>query len=302
MIHRCWLKKNICTTWELWVKFYLGSNEDCSLGDNISANSEKLLWGGKGRSREIQEFCNIEQVIGNVKRLLLNKENQIFQVKEFSAFLCMGRCKSLGSLKSFLWYAPQLSGASIQCILLILSLLGVHMWEWGGWSVWWLDGGHSAPSWVSGGCSGWWWQLPLFTDMAGSILSPPRYPVMLPTMWPSDALKKVRVWREILTSPQRNKLHPTFCKVHYPWILSTYVRDWFLGRYLPNEMLQSTTASSERKVSEMSQWVCLPNKTIHNGKRKWSLNNDTVNCYIRYETSSWQLLALLSTTHIPPEM
>ena len=32
-------------------------------------------------------------------RLLLIKENQISQVKEFSAFLCMGRFKSLDSLK-----------------------------------------------------------------------------------------------------------------------------------------------------------------------------------------------------------
>ena len=38
----------------------------------------------------------------NSKKLLLIKENQITQVKEFSAFLCMGRWKSLGSLKSFL--------------------------------------------------------------------------------------------------------------------------------------------------------------------------------------------------------
>ena len=37
-----------------------------------------------------------------IKRLLLTKENQTSQVKEFSAFLCMGRCKSLDSLKSFL--------------------------------------------------------------------------------------------------------------------------------------------------------------------------------------------------------
>ena len=37
------------------------------------------------------------------------------QVKEFSTFLCMGRFKSLGSLKSCLWYAPQLSGA-LSCI------------------------------------------------------------------------------------------------------------------------------------------------------------------------------------------
>ena len=38
----------------------------------------------------------------NKKKLLLIKENHISQVKEFSAFICVGRCKSLGSLKSFL--------------------------------------------------------------------------------------------------------------------------------------------------------------------------------------------------------
>ena len=45
-----------------------------------------------------------QQGIGrlNIKRLLLIKENQISEVKEFSAFLCMGRCKSLGLLKAFL--------------------------------------------------------------------------------------------------------------------------------------------------------------------------------------------------------
>ena len=41
------------------------------------------------------------------------KENQISQVKVFSAFPCMGRCKSLSSLKLLLSYASQLSGASI---------------------------------------------------------------------------------------------------------------------------------------------------------------------------------------------
>ena len=38
------------------------------------------------------------------------KENQISQVKEFSVFLGMGRCKCLGTLKSFFGYAPQLLG------------------------------------------------------------------------------------------------------------------------------------------------------------------------------------------------
>ena len=40
-------------------------------------------------------------------------------VKEFSAVLCMGRCKSPGSLKAFLCCVPGLSGASF----LILSFL-----------------------------------------------------------------------------------------------------------------------------------------------------------------------------------
>ena len=82
----------------------------------------------------------------NVKRLLLMKENQIAQVKEFIAFLCMRRCKSLGSLKSVLWYPPQLSGASILCFH-VLSFLKLHLWGWlqlvGRYSL--------SPSWVPSG-------------------------------------------------------------------------------------------------------------------------------------------------------
>ena len=38
--------KKRCTTWELWVKFYLGQNEDCSLGGSLSDSSERLLQSG----------------------------------------------------------------------------------------------------------------------------------------------------------------------------------------------------------------------------------------------------------------
>ena len=65
----------------------------------------------------------------NIKRLLIMKENQISQVKEFDAFLCMGRCKSLGSLKSFLSCASQLPGASVLC-LLDPEFLSAHQREW----------------------------------------------------------------------------------------------------------------------------------------------------------------------------
>ena len=68
------------------------------------------LWGRQPAYIEV-----LQQRAGglNVRGLLLVKENQISQVKEFSTFLCMRRWKSLGSPKSFLWYAPQLSGARI---------------------------------------------------------------------------------------------------------------------------------------------------------------------------------------------
>ena len=37
-----------CTTWALWVKFYLGQNENCSPGGSASDNSERLLQRGSG--------------------------------------------------------------------------------------------------------------------------------------------------------------------------------------------------------------------------------------------------------------
>ena len=72
---------------------------------------------------------------------LLIKEKQISQDNEFSAFLCKERCKSLGSLKSFLSYASQLSGASFSYLEL----------PWG------------SPSGVGSGCS-------LIAAMAGILL------------------------------------------------------------------------------------------------------------------------------------
>ena len=68
-------------------------------GTRLSDHSEGLLLRGKGGARIYRSF--LQQRLGNrdIKRLLLMKENQVSQVNEFSAFLCMGRCWSLGSLK-----------------------------------------------------------------------------------------------------------------------------------------------------------------------------------------------------------
>ena len=83
----------------------------------------------------------------DIQRSLLIRENQTSQVEEFSAFLCVGRCKSLGSMKSFFWYTPQLSRASI---LFFSNLNPLRVQR----------------------LVAWWPQHPLFTDAAGDILHP----------------------------------------------------------------------------------------------------------------------------------
>ena len=68
-------------------------------------------------------------------RLLLIK--QISQIKEFSAFLCMEWCKSLNSLKWYLWYASQVSGASILSFLRAYCREGCCLMadRWDRWKV-----------------------------------------------------------------------------------------------------------------------------------------------------------------------
>ena len=87
-----------------------------SPGDSISNNPEKTAHRKLGEEPDYIEVLQQRAGSLNSKRLLLIKGNQISEVKEFSAFLCMGKCKSLGSLKSFLSYASPLLGASILCL------------------------------------------------------------------------------------------------------------------------------------------------------------------------------------------
>ena len=104
-----WLRK----IHSLKVKSYVRTS---SLGGSISSNPERTalrrLVGEPGYMEVMQQRAGSL----NVNWLLL-KGKQVPRVEEFSAFLliCMERCKSLVSLKSILWCAPQPSGASILC-------------------------------------------------------------------------------------------------------------------------------------------------------------------------------------------
>ena len=99
----------------------------------------------------------------------------ISQVKEFSAFLCMRRCKSQGSLISFLWDAPQLSGASVLCFLTLVSsgcAVRVAAVSWlldqGAFLICNLSSLRALT--LGGGCSHWWQWHPLLTDITSNIL------------------------------------------------------------------------------------------------------------------------------------
>lgn len=73
----------------------LGPGHSLSLG---STDGSEEVRGEPGYVGVLQQRpCNHK-----IKRFLFVKENQTSLVKEFSPFLCMGRCKSLDSRKSFL--------------------------------------------------------------------------------------------------------------------------------------------------------------------------------------------------------
>ena len=112
----------------------------------------------------------------------------ISQTKEFRAFWCIWRCKCLGSLKSFIWYAPY----HLEPLYTLYPQCPVfsHPEFPQGALLWWLQwltatraggvqaGGRHPVSILSslrthcqGGCDvmAWWLQHPLFTDMIANI-------------------------------------------------------------------------------------------------------------------------------------
>ena len=100
------------TAWKLSVMFYLvGIFRTSSLGDSISSNLRELLQGGYQGEPGYMEVLQQKSGGQNIKRWLI-KENQISQIKKFSAFLCLGVWAHWNNSFD---YASHLSGASILC-------------------------------------------------------------------------------------------------------------------------------------------------------------------------------------------
>ena len=117
--------------------YMVGTFMTSSLGGSISSNPERTALRRRGEKSGYVEVLQQRSGNLNIKSLLLTKENQISKIKEFSTFLCMGRFKRLGSLKSFLSYVSQLLGL-VSCIFQILSSLWAHCSAC--LQFWWLPG------------------------------------------------------------------------------------------------------------------------------------------------------------------
>ena len=129
LVHSVHLKK--CTTWELWVKFYLKQIEDNSLGNSISDSSETM------RQRSTKEV-SIYVIL--VKRKYMYQAHIFFAegfcwswgaditMKDFCVFLVMRRYKNwahtIGSWKYLrIWRAVLPVFLKPQSALFLLSTL-----------------------------------------------------------------------------------------------------------------------------------------------------------------------------------
>ena len=124
---------------------------DCSLPSSSVhglLQARILEWAAipfsRGSSRP-RDWTQVSRIAGRLFTVWVTREVLISQVKELSTFLCMGRCKSLDSLKSFLSSVSQLPWVSILCF------------SQGVVEPWWLLDSRYSPSWVRLGLTSSYW-------------------------------------------------------------------------------------------------------------------------------------------------
>ena len=109
---------------ESYIFYLVGVFRTASLGDNGSVAPERTALRRGGEESGYIEVLQQRADSMKIKILMLMKENQISQVKQFSTFLCRGRWESLGSMKYMhLWYMHLscLGPVSYFLILIFLS-------------------------------------------------------------------------------------------------------------------------------------------------------------------------------------
>lgn len=114
----CRVKTYTHTTWKLRVTFY-----SRTLLWTIVWETASQITLTKGGVTVYRSFC-CKKASWTSKDYSHHKKT-ISKVNDFSTFLCTGRFKSLGSMKLFLWNAPELSRAS-PLLFFLQNPLQVH--------------------------------------------------------------------------------------------------------------------------------------------------------------------------------
>ena len=112
-------------------------------------------------SSQPRNWTQVSCVAGKLFTVWVTMEALISQVKHFSTFICMGRCKSLDSLKSFLSYALHLPWVSIPCFSHPEPPWGSPQGVVEPWLL--LDNRYS-PSWVCLGLTSSYWGAGIADD------------------------------------------------------------------------------------------------------------------------------------------
>ena len=96
--------------WELWAKFYLGQNEDYSLGDSISDSPEKELQRGRWKVSVVYDAMILVRGVHAAEytfwqRLTAHCKKQMSLLMILVLFLDMRSCKNWAH-KIFSWKYP----------------------------------------------------------------------------------------------------------------------------------------------------------------------------------------------------
>ena len=141
------LTKKLATTWKWRTILFGGNVKDTNPGGQHLSSPDKTALKRQERESDYIQVCNKAGTNLNIKNYDLERKT-IYQLKEFSVLLCIGRYKPLSSLNSFLSYATQLFGAkSSFLIVYILNSLFILR------QIWWTAASciSWAPQLLSGG-------------------------------------------------------------------------------------------------------------------------------------------------------
>ena len=146
--------RKIKTQLKSWEFLFRVLQKTVSQEGGLSESSRGLYPKGKERTRIRRSSCwggkNLKKkhVIKHHKILLVThrKKEQTFQVNDFSAVLFMGRCKSLGSVKLFLFVHPN-TVEPVSPFFCILNSLRAQHWGQLQWLMAVGSSIHCLPEW-----------------------------------------------------------------------------------------------------------------------------------------------------------